>query len=124
MVPSDLKYVESHEWVRIADNTVVIGITDYAQDKLGDVVFVELPSVGTNLTQGGKLGDIESVKAASELFSPLSGEVVEVNGELLDHPEMVNRSPYEGGWMIRLRLKDRGEVDKLLSAEKYEAGLE
>lgn len=100
-----------------------VGITDYAQDQLGDVVFVDLPAPGSHVAYLEKFGEIESVKAVSELFSPVTGEVVEVNAALTDNPQLVNESPYEDGWMLRVRLEDPSEVDRLLSAEEYEAFL-
>ena len=117
--PGDLKYTKEHEWVRVDGGDGTVGITDYAQDQLGDIVYVDLPGVGTQLTYLEKLGEIESVKAVSELFSPVSGEVVEVNGALTDKPELVNESPYGEGWMLRVRLSDPAELDRLLTAQQY-----
>ena len=118
--PSDLRYTREHEWIRGEAGTGTVGITDYAQDQLGDIVYVDLPAVGAQVSHMGKFGEIESVKAVSELFSPVSGEVVDVNVALADKPELVNESPYGEGWMIRVRLSDPGELDKLLSAEQYD----
>ena len=120
--PEDSKYAKSHEYVHFDDKDKVgtIGITDYAQKELGDVVFVELPQVGTQLEAGDELGSIESVKAVSELFAPVSGEVVEINETLADKPELVNTDPYGDGWMIRVRLSDTTELDDLMNAEEYE----
>lgn len=118
MYPADRKYTKDHEWIRLVDGEAVVGITDYAQQQLGDVVFVELPDVGRALAQGEVFGTIESVKAVSELFSPASGEVTAVNGDLPQHPEQVNRAPHEA-WMIRLRLRNAGELETLLSADQY-----
>jgi len=118
--PADLKYTKEHEWVRMQGDVGTVGITDYAQDQLGDIVFVEMPSAGTKVTYMEKFGEIESVKAVSELYSPVSGEVVEVNEGLNDHPEWVNDSPYDDGWMLRVRLSDLKEIDKLLSAAEYD----
>ncbi|GIX31437.1 MAG: glycine cleavage system H protein [Porticoccaceae bacterium] len=119
-IPEDLRYLESHEWVRVdPDGTATVGITDHAQESLGDVVYVELPEVGAQLTAGDESGVVESVKAASDIYAPLSGEVIEVNEELLDHPERVNESPYVDGWFYRVRLSDPGELDDLLDAEGY-----
>ena len=119
--PDDLKYTEAHEWVRQeSDGTVTVGITDHAQDQLGDVVFVELPKVGASFGRMDVFGTIEAVKAVSELFSPLSGEVVAVNEGLDADPALVNSDPYGGGWMIRLRLSDPAQMDTLLDAEAYE----
>jgi glycine cleavage system H protein len=106
--------------VRVEDDLGTVGITDYAQDQLGDIVYVDLPSPGTQIRQLDKLGEIESVKAVSDLYSPVSGEVVEVNQEVNDRPELVNQSPYEEGWLVRVRLADSAEVDRLLSAEQYD----
>lgn len=118
--PSDRRYTREHEWVHLEDDVGTVGITDYAQDQLGDIVYVELPPVGTRVEQMGKFGEVESVKAVSELFSPVSGEVVEVNEALAEKPELVNQSPYDEGWMIRVRLSDPGEVEKLLTAQEYD----
>ena len=117
--PSNLKYTKDHEWVRIEAGTGVVGITEYAQGELGDVVFVELPAVGTKLQQGKQFGTIEAVKTVSDLFAPVSGEVVEINETLKDSPEVVNKEPYEGGWMIKVRMADASEVNTLLDAAKY-----
>ena len=124
MTPEDSKYAKSHEYVHVEGNIGTIGITDYAQKELGDVVFVELPQVGTNLEQNEELGSIESVKAVSELFSPLSGEVVEVNERLRDSPELVNTDPYGDGWMMKMRLSVPEEVDEMMTAEEYEEYIE
>ncbi len=118
--PPELKYTEDHEWVRVVDDVGTVGITEYAQDQLGDIVFVELPAPGAQLAQLEKFGEIESVKAVSELFSAVSGEVVEANAALTDKPELVNESPYDEGWMIRLRLSNPGELDSLMTAEQYD----
>jgi len=118
--PIDRRYTKEHEWVRVENNLSTIGITDYAQDQLGDLVYLELPSPGTQVKQLDKLGEIESVKAVSDLYSPVSGEVTEVNQEVVDRPELVNQSPYEEGWLVRLRLADPAEVDGLLTAEQYD----
>lgn len=119
-IPADLKYTEDHEYVRVAsDGTVEVGITDYAQGELGDVVYVELPKVGTKFAKHDVFGTIEAVKAVSELFSPLSGEITEVNERLDKEPALVNSDPYSTGWMIRMRVDDSGELDALFSAEAY-----
>jgi len=118
-VPEDLRYTSEHEWARRDGNHVVVGITYFAQHELGDVVYVELPKVGARVTQGKEFGVIESVKSASDLFSPVTGEVAEVNGELADHPELVNESPYDGGWMLRVKADDLAEIDSLLDAAAY-----
>ena len=118
--PADLKYTKEHEWVRVEDGVGTVGITDYAQDQLGDIVFVDLPDAGTKVSQMQKFGEIESVKAVSELYSPVTGEVEEANTTLADRPELVNDSPYGEGWMLRVRLSDLAEVEKLLSAQEYD----
>jgi glycine cleavage system H protein len=118
-VPDDRKYMESHEWATTGD-TVRVGISDFAQDELGDVVFVELPGEGDSVSQGDEFGVVESIKAVSDLYSPLSGEVVAVNEALHDAPELVNDDPYGDGWMLELEPSDEGEYDELLSASEYE----
>jgi glycine cleavage system H protein len=118
--PGDLRYTKEHEWVRVESDVGTVGITDYAQDQLGDVVFVDLPPAGAAVSQMQKFGEIESVKAVSELYSPVTGEVVEANAALANSPELVNDSPYGEGWMLRVRLSDPGEIDKLLSAGEYD----
>ena len=120
-VPGELQYTKSHEWMRREDDVATVGITDHAQDELGDVVFIELPEKGASFSAGDSFGTIESVKAVSDLYAPVSGEVVEVNETLNDSPERVNEDPYGGGWMIRLRVSEEGD---LLSAEEYEKLLE
>ena len=117
--PPDLKYTKEHEWVRVEDAVGTIGITDYAQDQLGDIVYVALPAPGKRLSQLAVFGEIESVKAVSELYSPVSGEVVESNAVLADKPELVNDSPYGEGWIMKVRLADQGEIAKLLTAAQY-----
>ncbi|HUP44740.1 MAG TPA: glycine cleavage system protein GcvH [Thermoanaerobaculia bacterium] len=124
-IPEDNRYAKSHEYVHVEGDVGTIGITDYAQKELGDVVFVELPQVGSQLDATDELGSIESVKAVSELFAPVSGEVIEVNEALSDKPELVNTDPYGDGWMVRVRLSTPDEVDELLmSAEEYEEYIE
>ncbi len=123
-IPNELKYTASHEWLREDDGTVTIGITDNAQSLLGDLVFVDLPEVGAQLTAGGDAGVVESVKAASDIYSPVTGEVVEVNEALNDSPEQINRDPYGEGWLFRLKLSDNTELDKLLDAKAYTAQVE
>lgn len=120
-IPANLRYTDSHEWILDnGDGTVTIGITDHAQEALGDVVFVELPEVGTSLARGDEFGVIESVKAASDLYAPVDGEVVEVNEALEDAPETVNDAPYEDGWIMKVRLDDESAVDNLLDADGYQ----
>ncbi|QPA30575.1 glycine cleavage system protein GcvH [Thermaerobacillus caldiproteolyticus] len=119
--PKELRYSEEHEWVRVEGDKVRIGITDFAQSELGDIVFVELPEVGAEITANEPFGSVESVKTVSELYAPVSGKVVEVNEALNDNPEFVNESPYEKAWMIVVEPSDLSEVDNLLTAEQYEA---
>lgn len=118
--PDELKYTEEHEWIAIEADIATIGISDFAQSQLGDVVFVELPEVGDELEAGKPFGVVESVKAVSDIYSPLSGEVVEINEELPDAPETLNTSPYEDGWLIRIRLSNPQELDDLLDAAAYQ----
>lgn len=118
--PADNKYTKDHEWVRLEGDTALVGITDYAQSELGDVVFVDLPEVGTQVKQGETFGVVESVKAASDLFAPVSGEVLEVNSALQDAPELVNQEPYAGGWMLKVRPSDLGELDNIMDAAAYD----
>ncbi len=120
MNPQDRKYTKEHEWARLDGDVAVVGITEYAQGELGDVVFVELPEVGRQLTQGQTFGVVESVKAASDLYAPVSGEVLEVNDRLQDSPDLVNTEPFEGGWMIKVRVSNASELDNLLDAGAYE----
>ncbi len=119
-VPAELKYTREHEWAKVEGDRARIGITDFAQEQLGDVVFVELPKVGARVTAMQSFGVVESVKAVSDLFAPLSGEVVEVNGELAKKPETVNADPYGQGWMIVVKYADARELDTLMSASEYE----
>ena len=119
-VPEDLHYSKDHEWVRVEGDVAVVGITDYAQNSLGDVVYVELPKSGDTFAANESFGSVESVKAVSEVFCPISGSVVQVNDSLNDEPEKVNSDPYGDGWMIRLKMESPGEVDSLLTAAEYE----
>jgi glycine cleavage system H protein len=119
-VPENLHYSKDHEWIRVEGNVGTIGITDHAQDSLGDVVYVELPKVGESFSAHESFGSVESVKAVSEIFTPVGGEVTEVNESLQDEPEKVNTDPYGEGWMIRIRMSNPGEVDSLLNAAEYE----
>ena len=119
-VPEDLHYSKDHEWVRVEGDTAVVGITDYAQDSLGDVVYVELPKAGDQFAANESFGSVESVKAVSEVFSPVSGEISGTNESLTDEPEQVNEDPYGKGWMIRVKMSNPGEVDSLLTAAEYE----
>lgn len=120
-IPTELKYSKSHEWVRVDGDIATIGITDHAQEELGDVVYVELPEAGRMLSYDDIFGTVESVKAVSELYSPVSGEVLEVNDTLSGNESTLNESPYESGWMIKVRLKDTAEIDALLTADSYKS---
>ena len=124
--PSDLKFLDSHEWVKVDDNTVIVGISDHAQNELGEVVFVELPAIGDEFVSGDEAAIVESVKAASEVYTPLSGEVIEVNEALEENPELVNTSPYEEGWFFKLKVSDEnlGSTDSLMTAEEYSSMLD
>lgn len=120
--PPDLKYIETHQWARAADDgTATVGITDFAQDQLGDVVYVGVPEVGATVNGGEEAGVAESVKSASDVFSPVTGEVIEVNEALEEEPELVNEDPYGDGWLFRVRLKDQGELEGLMDADAYAA---
>src|ERR1700675_3551340 len=118
--PDDLKYTKEHEWVRVDGDPGVVGISDYAQDMRGDIVYLDLPAAGASLTKLGKMGEIESVKAVSELYSPVSGEVVEVNQEAVDSPELVNNEPYGRGWLIKVHLSNASELNELMDASAYD----
>ena len=120
--PAELKYAETHEWVSLEDDgTVVVGITDHAQDALGDIVYVELPEVGASADSGGEVAVVESVKAASDIYSPVSGEIVDINSALEDQPETVNQSPYGDGWLFRVKLAEPEDVQNLMDADAYKA---
>jgi glycine cleavage system H protein len=119
MVPDNLRYTKDHEWIRVDGELATVGITDHAQQELGDIVFVELPRVGAVLAQSASFGSVESVKAVSDVYSPVSGEVVEVNTALADAPERVNADPYGDGWILKLRLSDAGQVSGLMTAAQY-----
>lgn len=123
-LPEELKYADSHEWARLDGDIVTVGITDHAQDALGDVVYVELPEVGDELSAGDEAGVVESVKAASDIYTPVSGEIVEVNSALEDAPETINDEPYDAGWMFKVRVNDVAELENLLSAADYQAQVE
>ena len=118
-IQKDLKYTKEHEWARIEGETATFGISDYAQNHLGDVVFVELPEVGSTFKAGDAFSAVESVKAASDIYAPVGGEVTEINGDLEDHPELMNQSPYDKGWIVKIRLSDAGEGQKLMDAAQY-----
>jgi glycine cleavage system H protein len=120
MVPADLRYTKDHEWVRQAGDEAVVGVTAFAAEQLGDIVFVELPEVGRRLEQFATFGVVESVKAVSDLFAPVSGEVIETNAELTARPELVNEDPFGGGWMVKLRLADAAQLEALLDPAAYE----
>jgi glycine cleavage system H protein len=117
--PEELRYAEDHEWAKAQGDTVVIGISDYAQDQLGDVVFVELPQVGDTFAKGDEFGTVESVKAVSELYMPVGGEIVAANTALEDAPELVNNEPYTGGWMVEVKVQNAGELDTLMTRDAY-----
>jgi len=120
-VPDELMYTKEHEWISVAGDVATVGITDHAQDQLGDVVFVELPDVGAEVGAGQTFGSVESVKAVSDLFAPLSGEVVEINESLTDSPESINEDPYGGAWLIKVKLNNKAELESLMSPEDYKA---
>jgi glycine cleavage system H protein len=119
-VPEECRYLETHEWARRDDGAVRVGITDFAQDELGDVVFVELPAVGDELERGSEFGVIESIKAVSDLYAPVGGEVTSTNEDLFDAPELVNEDPFGDGWMLEVELEDESDLEALLSADEYE----
>ena len=119
ILPENLRYAEDHEWARLLEDNVRIGLSDYAQDQLGDIVFVELPEVGDTFEKGDEFGVIESVKAVAELIIPVGGEVLTINSALEEAPELVNQSPYEEGWLIEVRLSDPGEIDQLMDMPAY-----
>ncbi|MBO8152264.1 MAG: glycine cleavage system protein GcvH [Candidatus Neomarinimicrobiota bacterium] len=118
-VPEDLKYTNDHEWVKVDGDTAIVGITDYAQSELGDIVYIELPEVGREVSKGDPAATIEAVKTVADVYSPLSGEVIEVNEKLKDATEIVNKDPYGDGWMFKIRMKDKDELNELLTAEDY-----
>ena len=122
MSPDDRKYTKEHEWIKLEDgNQALAGITEYAQDQLGDIVYFDLPKPGATVKHQEKMGEVESVKAVSDLFSPVSGEVIEINERLLDHPELTNEDPFGEGWLMRLAMTDAAELEKLMSADEYDA---
>jgi glycine cleavage system H protein len=123
-IPAGLKYTQDHEWVRVEGETAIVGITDFAQGELGDVVFVEIETEGETLEKGETFGTVEAVKTVSDLFMPVGGEIVEVNPALADEPELVNKDPYNKGWMIKVKITDASEMGELLSAEDYQKMLE
>ncbi len=119
-IPENLKYTKDHEWIRVEGDFAWVGVTDYAQGELGDIVFVELPAVGTKLTQGKSFGTIEAVKAVSDLYAPAAGEVVELNSAIKDTPEVVNKDPYGDGWMVKIRIANKNDINALLDAASYQ----
>lgn len=124
-IPGNLRYAKTHEWIRLDDDgTATVGITDHAQDAMGDLVYVQLPEVGEIKTAGDETGVVESVKAASDIYSPVDGEVIEVNSTLEDTPELVNEDPYERGWLFKLRVNDAAQIDSLLTADQYQSQLD
>jgi len=120
-IPSNLKYTKEHEWIRVEGEVAYVGITDYAQGELGEIVFVEIETVGESLAENATFGSVEAVKTVSDLFMPMSGEILEMNPALEDHPELVNNDPYGDGWMIKVAINDLAELDTLLDATAYEA---
>ncbi|MBR4521392.1 MAG: glycine cleavage system protein GcvH [Paludibacteraceae bacterium] len=122
--PNTVRYTSEHEWIRVEGDEAYVGITDYAQSELGEIVFVDVPTVGEQVAQGEVFGSVEAVKTVSDLNMPASGDVLELNAELEDHPELVNNDPYGAGWMIRVRLSDPSELDSLMDAAAYEASLQ
>jgi len=120
----DLKFTRSHEWVKSEGDRATVGITDYAQSQLGDIVFIELPKIGEKIKQSAQLGTIESTKAASEIYTPLSGEVIEVNDELVNSPQLINESPYESGWMVKVKIADPAELNNLMDETAYKEYIE
>jgi glycine cleavage system H protein len=123
MIPADLRFHKEHEWIRLKGRQATVGISDFAQDALGDIVFIDLPKVGAIIKAGQQIGEIESTKTTSTLYTPVSGTIMQVNGELKDHPEVVNSDPYGRGWMVVVDLSDAGEADTLMTAAQYEAFL-
>ena len=123
MVPGDLRYHQEHEWARVNDNKATVGISHFAQDALGDIVFIDLPKVGAVVQSGQQIGEVESTKTTSTIYTPLSGTITKVNADLKDHPEIVNSDPYGKGWMVVIELSNRGEIDQLMTAEQYEGFL-
>ena len=125
-MPGDLKFLDSHEWIKVDDNTAIVGISDHAQNELGEVVFVELPAIGDEFVLGDEAAVVESVKAASEVYTPISGEVIEVNDTLEESPELVNTSPYEEGWFFKLKVSDENlvSIESLMTAEEYSSMLD
>lgn len=117
--PDNLKYTKEHEWLRVENDTAVVGVTDYAQSELGDIVYIEFPEVGKSFSQNDSIGTIEAVKTVADLYAPVSGELLEVNNELTDNPELVNQDPYEKGWMLKIKIGDPSEIDTLMDSSAY-----
>lgn len=124
MIPNELLYTENHEWIIVEGKEALIGITDHAQEEMGDIVFVELPEKGDEFDQYDDFAVVESVKAVSDIYMPAGGEVIEINEDLLDQPELINEEPYEGGWLIRIKLADKGELEELMEPEDYREFIE
>ena len=120
MNPKNLKYHREHDWARVEGDVAVIGLTSFAQESLGDIVYIELPEIGTDIVAGQPYAEVESVKAVSDVYAPLSGSVVEINEEVVDAPELINESPFENGWLVKVQLSDPAELDDLMTAEEYE----
>ncbi|WP_303761172.1 glycine cleavage system protein GcvH [Alcanivorax jadensis] len=123
-IPAELRYAASHEWAKNDDGVVTVGITEHAQDAMGDLVYVELPEVGQVLAAGDEAGVVESVKAASDIYAPVAGEIIEINEALEDEPELVNNAPYEGGWLFKIQMSEETDLDNLLTADQYQAQIE
>ncbi len=123
MIPTDLRYHEEHEWVRVSDTQATVGISHFAQDALGDIVFIDLPKAGAVVKAGQQIGEVESTKTTSTIYTPVSGTITKVNADLADHPEVMNSDPYGKGWMVTINLSNAGEIDKLMTAAQYEAFL-
>ena len=124
-VPDNLRYASTHEWVHVEDDGIAtVGISDHAQNALGDIVFIELPEAGTIVNSKNEVAVVESVKAASDIYAPVSGEVIEINESLEDEPELVNNAPYEGGWLFKIQMSEAGDLDNLLTADQYQAQIE
>lgn len=124
MIPNDLRYTEEHEWIRVENEIATVGITSHAVDELGEIVFVDLPEVGAQIEQMAEFGSVESVKTVSSLFLPISGEIIEINKELVNNPNLVNDSPYEDGWLVKVAMSDEKEADDLMTAGEYKSHLE
>lgn len=124
MTPEELLYSKQHEWIRVEDSTALVGITDYARDSLGDIVYIGLPEVGSSVAAGDMIGEVESVKSTSDLYAPVSGEITEINQRAVDTPQIINEDPYGNGWLYRMTISDRSELDDLMSAGEYDEYIE